>query len=66
MLGARPSTCGHVVVSEDILQLFLGFDGVWGEACELIHRSWRVHDGEIVCHDSGISPDSTHNSGIGL
>ena len=28
MLGARPSTRSHVVVGEDLLQLFLGFDGV--------------------------------------
>ena len=28
MLGARPSTRSHIVVSEDLLQLFPGSDGV--------------------------------------
>ena len=28
MLGARPSTHSHVVVGEDLLQLFLGSDGI--------------------------------------
>ena len=55
VLGARPSTRGHVVVGEDLLQLFPGSDGVWGEACEPVHRSWRKHDGKIVRHDAGIS-----------
>ena len=66
MLGARPSTRSHVVVGEDLLQLFLGSDGIWGQACELIHHSWRKHDGEIVCHDDGISPGGAHSSDIGL
>ena len=66
MLGARPSTRSHVVVGEDLLQLFPGSDGVRGEACELVHRSWCEHDGEIVRHDAGISPDDAHNSGISL
>jgi len=38
MLGARPSACSHVVVSEDLRQLFLGSNGVWGKACEPVHR----------------------------
>ena len=29
MLGAWPSTRSHVVVGEDLIQLFLGSDGVW-------------------------------------
>ena len=44
MLGARPSACGHIVVGEDLLQLFLGSDGVWGKACEPAHGGWREHD----------------------
>ena len=28
MLGARPSTHSHVIVSEDLLQLFPRFDGI--------------------------------------
>ena len=48
MLGARLSTCSHVVVDEDLLQLFLGSDGVRGEACEPFHRSWHEHDRKIV------------------
>ena len=28
MLGARPSTRSHVVVGEDLFQLFLGSNGV--------------------------------------
>ena len=66
MLGAQPSTRSHVVVDEDLLQLFLGSDGVQGEACEPVHRSWREHDGKIVHHDAGISPGGAHNSGISL
>ena len=66
MLGAQSSTCSHVVVGEDLLQLFPGSDGVWGEARELVHRSWREHDGKIVCHDAGISPSGAHSSGISL
>ena len=65
MLGAQPSTRGHVAVGEDLLQLFLGFDGVRGEACELVHHSWHEHNGKIVLHDAGIS-GGMHNSGISL
>ena len=66
VLGARLSTRSHVVVDEDLLQLFPGSDGVRGEACELVHRSWRKHEGKIVRHDDGISPGGAHNSGINL
>ena len=66
MLGAWPSTSGHVVVGEDLLELFLGSNGVQGEVCELIHRGWCEHDMEIVRHDVDISLDSTHSSGISL
>jgi len=55
MFGARSSTCSHVVVSEDLLKLFLGSDGVWGKACEPVHHSWREHDRKIVHHDA-VSP----------
>ena len=64
MLSAWPSTHSHVVVGEDLLQLFLGSDVVRGEACEPVHRSWRKHDRKIVCHDTGISPGSSHSGGI--
>ena len=37
VLGAWPSTHSHVVVGEDLLQLFLGSDGIRGEACEPVH-----------------------------
>ena len=66
VLGARPNTCSHVGVGEDLLQHFLGLDGVRGEACEPIHRGWREHDGEIVRHDTGVSPGGAHSSGISL
>ena len=66
LLGARPSTRSHVVVGEDLLQLFLGTDGVRSEACEPVHCSWREHDGKIVRHDTGISSGNAHNSGISL
>ena len=66
MLGARPSTHSHVVVGEDLLQLFPRSDGVRGEAYEPVHHSWREHDGKIVCHDTGISPDGTFGGGISL
>ena len=66
MFGARPNTCSHIVVGEDLLELFLGFDGVRGEACEPVHRGWREHDGKIVHHDTGISLDVAHSSGISL
>ena len=64
MFGARPSTRSHVVIGEDLLHLFPGSDGVWGEACELVHHSWREHDGKIVRHDASISPGGAHSSGI--
>jgi len=66
MLGARPSTRSHIVVSEDLLQFFSGSDGVRGKACEPVHGGWCEHDGKIVCHDTGISSGGTHNSGISL
>ena len=37
MLGARPSTRSHVIVGEDLLQLFPRFDGIWGEAHEPVN-----------------------------
>ena len=66
MLGARPSTCSHVVVGEDLFQLFPGSNGVRGKACELVHRGWHEHDRKIVCHDTGIALDGLHSNGIGL
>ena len=66
MLGARPSTRSHVVLGEDLFQLFLGSDGVWGKAHELVHGDWCEHDGKIVCHDTSISPSGVHSSGIRL
>ena len=66
VLGPRPSARSHVVVGEDFLQLFLGSDGVRGEACEPVHRSWHEHDRKIVLHDAGISLGGAHNSGISL
>jgi len=66
MLGARPSTRSHVVVGEDRLQLFLGSDGIRGEAREPVHRGWRKHDEKIVCHNTGISPGDMHGGGLSL
>ena len=66
MLGAWPSIRSHVVVGEDLFQLFLGSDGVRGKACEPVHGGWREHDGKIVRHDAGISPDGAYNSGMSL
>ena len=66
MFGTRPSTRSHVVVDEDLLQLFLGSDGVRGKACEPVHHSWHEHDEKIVHHDAGISSDGAYNSGISL
>ena len=66
MLGARPSTHSHVFVGEDLLQLFPRFDGIWGEAHELVHCGQREHDGKIVHHDTGVSPSSTHDGSISL
>ena len=65
MLGAGSSTRVHVVVDEDFLQLFLGSDGVRGEAYEPVHRSWR-HEWKIVCHDTGVSSGGANGSGISL
>ena len=64
MLCARLSTCSHVI--EDLLQLFPRFNGIWGEARELVHCGQREHDGKIVRHDTGISPGSSHSCGISL
>ena len=66
MLGARPSTRSHVVVGEDLLQLFLGSDGIRAEAREPVHRGWCEHDMKIVHHDTSISSDGVHSSGISL
>ena len=65
VLGARPSTRSHVIIGED-LQLFPKFDGIWGEARELVHCGRREHDGKIVHHDTSISPGGTHSVGISL
>jgi len=66
MLGARSSTCGHVVVGEDFLKLFLGSDGVWRKAGKPAHGGWREHDGEIIHHDTGVSSSGADSSGISL
>ena len=66
VLGARPSTCSHVVVGEDLLQLLPRFDGIWGEAHELVHCGWCEHDRKIVHHDTSISFDGAHSGGISL
>ena len=66
MHGARPSTCSHVVVGEDLLQLFPGSDGIWGKACEPVHGGWREHDGKIVHHDTSVSSDGADSSGVSL
>ena len=66
VLGARPPTCSHVVVSEDFLQLLPRSDGVWGKACELAHGGWREHDGEIICHDVSVSSGGTDGGGVSL
>ena len=66
MLGARPSTRSHVVVGEDLLQLFSRFDGIWGEAHEPIHCDRCEYDRKIVRHDIGISPSNTHSGSISL
>ena len=66
VLGARPSTHSHIVVDEDLLQLFPGSDGVWGKACEPVHHSCREHDGKIVRHDAGVSSGGVDSSGVSL
>ena len=66
MLGVRPSTRSHVVVGEDLLQLFPRCDGIRGEAHDPVHCGWHEHDGKIVHHDTGISPGGTHGGGISL
>jgi len=66
VLCARPSTRSHVIVGEDLLQLFPRFDGIWGEAREPVHCGWHEHDGNIVHHDTSISPGGMHSGGISL
>ena len=66
MLGARPSTHGHIVVGEDFLQLFLGSNGIRGKASKPAHGGWREHDGEIVRHDTGVSSDGANSNGVSL
>ena len=66
MLGARPSTRSHVVVGEDLFQLFLGSDGVSGKACELVHDGWHEHDRKIVRHDTGVSSGGVDSGGVSL
>ena len=66
MLGARPSTGSHIIIGEDFFQLFPGFDGVKGKACEPVHGGWREHDGKVVHHDTGVSSGGTDSSGVSL
>ena len=66
MLGAWLRTCIHVIVSEDFLRLFPRSDGVRGKACKPAHGGWREHDGEIICHDVGVSSNGADNSGVSL
>ena len=66
MLGARPSTRSHIIVGEDFFKLFLGSNGVWGKACELVHDGWREHDGKIVRHDTDVSSGGANSSGVSL
>ena len=66
VLGARPPACGHVVVGENSLQIFLRANGVRGEACEPAHGGWREHDREIVCYDIGVSPGGSDGGGVSL
>ena len=66
MLGAWSSTHSHVVVGEDLFQLFLASDGVRGKACEPVHGDWRENDEKIVRHDIGVSSGGAHGSGISL
>jgi len=66
MLGARASACSHVVVGEDLLQLFPGSDGIWGKACEPVHGSCCEHDRKIVCPDTGVSSNGMDSSGVSL
>ena len=66
MLGARPSTCSHIIIGEDFFQLFPGSDGVRGKPSKLAHGGRREHDGKIVRHDTGVSSDGADSSGISL
>ena len=66
MHGAWPSAHSLVVVGEDLLDLFLGSDRVWGEACEPVHGGWCEHDEKIVCHDTSVSSGGADSSGISL
>ena len=66
MLGARSSTRGHIVVGEDFLQLFPGSNGIRGKAGKPAHGGWPEHDGEIICHDTGVSSSGADSSGVSL
>jgi len=66
VLGARPSTRSHIIVGEDLLQLFPRFDGIWGEAREPVHCGRREHGEKIVRQDTSISPGGAHSGGISL
>ena len=65
-LGSRSCTHSHIVVGEDFFQLILGSDGFWGKASKPVHDGWRMHDGKIVHHDTGVSPGGVNSSGISL
>ena len=66
VLGARPSTRSHVIVGEDLLQLFPRFNGIWGKARELVHGGCHEHDGKIVHHGPSVSSSDAHSSGVSL
>ena len=66
MLGAQPSTRSHIVVGEDFFEIFPGSNGVQGKASKPAHGGWREHDGEIICHDAGVSSRGVDDSGVSL
>ena len=66
MLGTWLSTRSHVVIGEDLFQLFPRSDEVQGKACELVHGGWHEHDGKIVHHDTGVSSGGVDSSGVSL
>ena len=66
MLGARLSTCSHIIVSEDFFQLLPGSDRVRGKASKPAHGRWCEHDEQIVRHDIGVSSGGVDSSGVSL
>ena len=62
ILGAWLLVGGHVVLSEDLLEVVLRSDGVLPQAKEPIVHRLVEHDGQIICHHIIASAYGSHGN----